>query len=92
LTEKNWWQEKCCAAGGTPASVQEVSEKNVWACVSMVVTAISKGQLISKGIFGILNSSKKRTINLTIMIPQVDLFPFVFWKNLKIPKIHFEIY
>ena len=25
------------------------------------------------------------------MIPQVDLFSFVFWKNLKIPKRHFEI-
>ena len=25
------------------------------------------------------------------MIPQVDLFSFVFWKNLKTPKRHFEI-
>ena len=25
------------------------------------------------------------------MIPQVDLFPFVFWKKLKKPKRHFEI-
>ena len=52
-----------------------------------------KGQLISKGLFGILNSSKKRTkkFDLTTMIPQVDLFSFVFWKNLKSPKRHFEI-
>ena len=52
-----------------------------------------KGQLISKGLFGILNSSKKRTkkFDFTTMIPQVDLFSFVFWKNLKTPKIHFEI-
>ena len=45
----------------------------------------SKGQLISKGLFGILNSSKERTKNfiITTMIPQVDLFSFVFWKNLR---------
>ena len=55
--------------------------------------ALSKGQLISKGLFGILNSSKKRMkkFNSTTMIPQVDLFSFVFWKNLKTPKRHFEI-
>ena len=43
----------------------------------------SKGQLISKGLFDILNSSKKRMkkFNSTTMIPQVDLFSFVFWKN-----------
>ena len=52
-----------------------------------------KGQLISKGLFGILNSSKKRMkkFDLTTMIPQVDLFLFVFWKNLKTPKRHLEI-
>ena len=27
----------------------------------------------------------------TTMLPQVDLFFFVFWKNLKIPRRHFEI-
>ena len=55
--------------------------------------ATVKGQLISKGLFGILNSSKKLTkkFDLTTMIPQVDLFSFVFWKNLKTPKRHFEI-
>jgi hypothetical protein len=52
-----------------------------------------KGQLISKGLFGILNSSKKWTkkFDLTTMIPQVDLFSSVFWKNLKTPKRHFDI-
>ena len=35
----------------------------------------AKGQLISKG---------------PTMIPQVDLFSFVFWKNLKTPKRHFK--
>ena len=40
----------------------------------------AKGQLISKGRFGILNSSKKQTknLNLSTMIPQVALFLFVF--------------
>ena len=52
-----------------------------------------KGQLISKGRFGILNSPKKRTkkFDFTTMIPQVDLFSFVFWEKLKTPKRHLEI-
>ena len=39
-----------------------------------------KGQLISKGLFAIINSSKKRTkqFDLTTMIPQVDLFLLIF--------------
>ena len=51
----------------------------------------SKGQLISKGLFGILNSSKKWTKKLCIMIPQVDLFLFIIWNNWRHTKIHFEI-
>ena len=41
-----------------------------------------KGQLISKCLFGIYNSSKKQTkqFDLTTMIPQVKLFSFIFWK------------
>ena len=52
----------------------------------------SKGQLISKGLFGILNSPKKRMkeINFTT-IPQVALFSFVFWEKLKTPERHFKI-
>ena len=52
-----------------------------------------KGQLISKGLFGILNSSKKqmKKFNFATMIPQVDLFLFVFWKKWKTPKRHFEM-
>ena len=40
----------------------------------------SKGQLISKGLFGILKSSKKpnENINVTTKIPQVDLFSLFF--------------
>ena len=54
---------------------------------------LTKGQLISKGLFGILNCPKKRTkkFEFTTMIPQVDLFSFVFWEKLKTPKRHFEI-
>ena len=39
--------------------------------------------LLTKGLFGILNSSKKRVkkFDLTTMVPQVKLFLFVFWKN-----------
>ena len=53
-----------------------------------------KAQLISKGLFDILNSSKKRRkkFNFTAMIPQVNLFSFVFWKKAKTPKKPFGIY
>ena len=50
---------------------------------------ITKGQLISKGLFGILNSSKKWTKEFDLtstMIPPVDLFSFVFgriWRHQK---------
>ena len=54
---------------------------------------LDKGQLISKGLLGILNSPKKQTkkFDFTTIIPQVDLFSFVFWEKLKTPKRHFEI-
>ena len=44
---------------------------------------IAKGQLISKCLFGIFNSSKKRTkkFDFTTMATQVELFSFVFWEN-----------
>ena len=53
----------------------------------------SNGQIILKANYGNLNSSKKRTkkIDFTTMIPQVDLFSFVFWRKLKASKRHFEI-
>ena len=59
----------------------------------IICIMIAKGQLISKGLFGILNSPKKRTkkFDFTTMIPQVDLFSFVFWEKLKTPKRHFKI-
>ena len=53
----------------------------------------SKGQIISKANYGILNFSKKRTnkFDYTTMIPQVNLFSFLFWRKLKTPKTHMEI-
>ena len=53
----------------------------------------TKGQLISKELFDILNSPKKRTnkFDFATMIPQVDLFSFAFWKKLKTTKEPFEI-
>ena len=52
-----------------------------------------KGQLISKWFLGSSISSKKRTnkFDFTTMIPQVDLFSFVFWRKSMTPKKHFEI-
>ena len=47
----------------------------------------------AKGFFMSLISSKKRTkeFDFTTMIPQVDLFLFVFWRKSLTPKNHFEI-
>ena len=58
--------------------------------------AESKGQLISKCLFGIFNSPKKTNKNIRLyynamVVPQVELFSFVFWKNLKTIKRDFEI-
>ena len=49
----------------------------------------TKGHLISKSVFGIFNFSKKRPkkINLSTMLPQVEFFSFVFWKNWRHQKI-----
>ena len=43
--------------------------------------------------FGILNSPKNQgeKFDFTTMIPQVDLFSFVFWEKLKTLERHFEI-
>ena len=56
-------------------------------------TKVFKGQLISKCLLGIFNSSKKRTneFYFTTIKPQIDLFSFLFWRKLKAPKRHFEI-
>ena len=55
--------------------------------------SVLKGQVISKGFLMSLISSKKRTkkFDFTSMIPQVDLFSFIFRKKFKTPKRHFEI-
>ena len=52
-----------------------------------------KGQLISKCLFAIFNSSKKRLkkFDLPTILRQVELFLFVFLEELKTPKRHLEI-
>ena len=54
---------------------------------------LAKGQLILKGVLMSSISSKKRTkeFDFTTMIPQIDLFSFIFWRKLKATKKHFEI-
>ena len=56
-------------------------------------STVTKGQIISKCFLVSSISSKKRTkeFDFTTMIPQVDLFSFVFWRKSKTPKNHFEI-
>ena len=51
---------------------------------------VGKGQLISKCLFGIFNSPKnewKRSTLLSTMVPQVELFSFVFWENWRHQKV-----
>ena len=52
-----------------------------------------KGQLISKCLFVIFNSFKKRLkkFDLPTILRQVELFLFVFLEELKTPKRHLEI-
>ena len=54
----------------------------------ILVIACDKGPLISKCLFGIFNSPKKRTkkFDFTTIVPQVELFSFVFWENLRHQK------
>ena len=56
----------------------------------------AKGQLISKRLYGILNSSKKRTkkFDITTMIHISGRISFVFWKNIfcKFPVVTWPIY
>ena len=48
---------------------------------------ITKGQLISKCLFGVFNSSKKRTKTIRLEVPlvyhssKVEFFSFFFWEN-----------
>ena len=49
-----------------------------------------KGQLISKCLIGIFNSPKKRMKKFDYNT-SIELFSFVFWKELKTPIRHFEI-
>ena len=58
-----------------------------------VLSAI-KGQTKSEWFFQADISSKKQTkeFYITTMKPQVNLFSFIFWRKLKTPEIHFEIF
>ena len=55
--------------------------------------SLAKGQTKSNFFFKAEVSSKKQTkkFYFTAMKPQVDLFLFIFWRNLKTPTGHFEI-
>ena len=66
-------------------ATSEKKEKKLVYCVpkSFCKTLPSKRQLISKCLLDIFNSPKKGTkkIKFTTMVPQVELFSFVFWEN-----------
>ena len=58
-------------------------------CVAWWISHYVTGQLISKGLFGILNSSRKWTKRFDL--PTGRLVFIRFWKNLKTLIRHFEI-
>ena len=64
-----------------------------WWWLTTGVTGPPKGQLISTCLFGIFNSSKKRTkkFNFTNMVRQVELILFFFWENWRHQKYIFEL-
>ena len=89
-----WYLPKCsthlwcvCTIRYVSADIKE-KKKN---CKSL---GGAKGQIISKCFFVSLISSKKQTkeFNFTAMIPQVDLFSFVFWRKSKTSKKPFRNY
>ena len=41
-------------------------------------------------VFGV-SKTRTKEFDITTMVPQVDLFSFVFWRKSKTPKNHFEI-
>ena len=48
-----------------------------------IVSRNGTGQLISKCLFGILNSpgKRKKRFDFTTMVPKVELFLLIFWEN-----------
>ena len=80
----------CCASWHKPHTTMAMLGR--LRCKQMV-GFLAKRQLISKRFLGSSISSKKRTneLDFSTMIPQVDLFLFVFWRKLTTPKNHFEI-
>ena len=88
---KYYWWPQSYLKGETFTSFSSLTpcwafgiEINSWGC---------KGQLSSNGVLMSSISSKKRMkeFDFTTMIPQIDLFSFVFWRKSKTPKNHFEI-
>ena len=59
-------------------------------CSSNVKFGCTKGQLISKCLFGVFNSSKKRTKTILLEVLYYGVV-VCFFEGLKIPKRRFEI-
>ena len=72
--------------GWTPFEFNFCTINNIFDKDSLCI--LLKGQLISKCLFSIFNSSKKQMIkfDFTTMVPQVKLFSFIFWENWKHQK------
>ena len=64
-----------------------VEKYKIW--VSAHCSVLTKGQTKSKWFFQVKKSMNE--FYFTTIKPQVDLFSFVFWKKLKVSKLHFEI-
>ena len=91
-----WWQICPCAEISCGIyTIYEKTPKNF--SPNYLLFALHHNGLTSflkwKWFFQADVSSKNRTneFDFTTMIPQVDLFSFIFWKKFKTPKRHFEI-
>ena len=61
-----------------------------------ILNGLFKGQLISKAIYGLLTSPKKQTIKFVCLLfyssrQTNQIRPFVFWENLQLANLLFEI-
>ena len=93
LTEPCWWDLNTFSTvvdlsfsfffRKTAVLASITARKNPNICLPYLTISHSKGQLISKCLFGIFNSPKKWTkkFNFNPTVTQVELFSFVFWEN-----------
>ena len=83
MTSKAHQKEKHTTKGKLWLKTRLVHQCFIDIHIVLHIVYSTKGQLISKCLFGVFNSPKKRTkkFDFTTMVPQVELFSFILWEN-----------